>query len=132
MKTNFFSRFIVVGIINTIIGISTMYLLYHLGISYWIATCTGNVVGAIVSYFLNRSFTFQSTKPINQTIALFLVVIATCYIIAYTISYHVTIQFVQIIELTASIPAEDIAILFGAVLYTILNYFGQKQLVFNR
>ena len=58
-----FVRFLMVGVANTIVGLSVMYLLLHLaGLSYWTSTFLGNSVGAVVSFFLNRSFTFRSQE----------------------------------------------------------------------
>ncbi|WP_420063835.1 GtrA family protein [Metabacillus litoralis] len=60
-KSNTIIRFIGVGIINTTIGISLIFLLLNVfGFSYWISTFIGNGIGAIISYILNRNFTFNS------------------------------------------------------------------------
>ena len=47
-------KFILVGIINTLVGNGTMFLLYNVfSVGYNISTVANYVVGSIVSYFLN-------------------------------------------------------------------------------
>ncbi|MDC3418509.1 GtrA family protein [Aquibacillus salsiterrae] len=129
--TKQFSRFLVVGIINTVVGLSTMFLLLHLQLNYWVSTFVGNAVGACVSYFLNRTFTFNSTVSIHKSIVRFLVVIGACYFIAY----YVGIQLAtSVIWKLANLPlahAEVVAVLLGTGLYTVLNFLGQRTFVFD-
>ena len=81
-----FVRFIMVGVVNTVVGLSVMYLLLHaLGQSYWIATFLGNSIGACVSFLLNRNFTFKSKDSVSKSAVRFIVVILGCYFISYEI-----------------------------------------------
>ena len=46
-------KFVIVGIINTIVGTSVMFLLYNFaGVNYWISSASNYIVGSIVSYVL--------------------------------------------------------------------------------
>jgi putative flippase GtrA len=132
MKSTFL-RFFVVGLVNTIVGLSIMYFLFYLvHFSYWYATLSGILVGACVSYWLNRTYTFQSQKSIPQTVARFSIVIITCYAVSYFIGIHSVGWLIGKIPVIPPVFAEDAAILFGTALYTVLNYFGQKQYVFTK
>lgn len=117
-----------VGVINTIIGMGSIYLLIHiLSFGYWPATFIGNSIGASVSYFLNRNFTFKSNNAHFSTIIRFTIVIGLSYFIAYFLG----VKFVK--AFLAEFPyKEDIAVLLGSGGYTILNYFGQKWFVFSK
>ncbi|WP_078411703.1 GtrA family protein [Priestia abyssalis] len=127
-----FLRFLFVGLLNTFIGLSVMYMLLHAAhFSYWFSTFSGNFAGACVSYALNRSFTFRSKKSIRHTVYRFFGVIGTCYFLAYFVGIR---SAFWVIEKLADLPViyvEDLAILFGTALYTVLNYIGQKQFVFS-
>ncbi|MDL4841792.1 GtrA family protein [Aquibacillus rhizosphaerae] len=125
-----FSRFLLVGIINTFVGLTTMYILLYTGMSYWTSTALGNAVGACTSYLLNKTFTFRSTLPVQHTVIRYLAVICVCYVIAYAIGIRVATQIIQSIAEVPLLYVEDIAILIGAAMYTLLNYFGQKRFVF--
>lgn len=54
-------KFLLVGVVNTLIGTGTMFSLYNLAhCSYWVSSAANYIVGGIVSFFLNKYFTFQS------------------------------------------------------------------------
>ncbi|MRX73720.1 GtrA family protein [Bacillus lacus] len=131
MLKSSFSRFILVGLINTALGLSTMFILLHgAGLSYWVATLGGNAAGACSSFVLNRSFTFQSKRSVHQTLLRFLIVICICYFFAYFVGFQSASWAIhQIAELPLGY-VEDIAILLGSGLYTILTYIGQRRFVF--
>lgn len=132
-RTNSFIRFLFVGVFNTLIGFSIMLLLLNLaGVSYWFSSFLGNSVGAAVSYMLNKSFTFQSRASVKTSIPRFIFVILGCYCLAYGTSHIVLNIFVDFALITNTMTAENIAVAFGTVLYTMLNYLGQKYFVFKK
>lgn len=56
-------RFIIVGIINTLVGAGVMFFMYNiLGAGYWVSSALNYIVGSIVSYFLNKYFTFRQKQ----------------------------------------------------------------------
>lgn len=126
-----FVRFLIVGLINTVVGLTIMYVLYHLANqSYWLSTFIGNSVGALVSFILNRSFTFKSKGTVRKSIMKFLLVILCCYFI----SYHLGTLLVDwsMKEMNYAISFQtDLAILLSTAIYTITNYICQKQFVFR-
>lgn len=131
MGTSFF-RFLLVGIVNTLVGLTAMYALHHIeGQSYWASTFVGNTIGAIVSYFLNRTFTFKSNSPIGKSAIRFMFVILVCYFISYSLGKHLTTIAFDFFPILSGSFRTDLAILFGTGFYTITNYFGQKLFVFS-
>jgi len=119
-----------VGIINTAAGLTAMLLLFHLlGFSYWFSTFLGNTAGAAISFVLNRHFTFQSNAKTGTSAIRFIAVILFCY----GVSYSVSPMAAEAWERTgiAGPPQDDAAILIGMVLYTLMNYFLQKNFVFR-
>lgn len=128
-KNPTFIRFLLVGLLNTFIGLGLMFILKNeLNWPYWLATFTGNSVGAIVSFFLNRAFTFNSKVRIKEGAIRFTAVILVCYALSFSVSRPIA-------ELFGSgqgiISIDNLAILIGTGIYTITNYFGQKRLVFQ-
>jgi putative flippase GtrA len=120
-------RFLLVGAINTLIGLGSIYFLLWAGAGYWISTFIGNGTGAAASYFLNKAFTFKSNKPFVKSGFLFAVLIAGCYFISYSLSR----QAAWFLQGHLPFDSETAAVLFGTVLYTVLNYLGQKYIVFK-
>ena len=56
-------KFLLVGVLNTLVGNGLMFLLYNLGgLSYWPATAISYALASVMSYFLNRYFTFKYTQ----------------------------------------------------------------------
>ncbi|MBS4190821.1 GtrA family protein [Bacillus sp. FJAT-49705] len=132
-RTNSFIRFLLVGIMNTLTGISLMlFLLNVTGLSYWLSTFFGNSAGAVVSYFLNRSFTFQSNSKITKSLPRFITVILVCYFISFTVS-HIAAEIISDLSFFSYLflSNENLAVFIGTGFYTVMNYFGQKHLVFN-
>jgi putative flippase GtrA len=128
-----FVRFIMVGVVNTGVGLSVMYLLLHaLGQSYWIATFLGNSIGACVSFLLNRNFTFKSKDSVSKSGFRFIVVILGCYFISYEIGRSFVEWILKNNEFFSPVVKTDISVLISTCLYTLLNYFGQKLFVFSK
>ncbi|MFQ3544941.1 GtrA family protein [Halobacillus rhizosphaerae] len=134
MKTtifqNSFLRFLAVGIVNTIFGLSVTFLSFHSGVSYYISTLLGTVVGAIISYLLNRTFTFKSTTSFNKSAWKFIVVILICYFFSYSVSIPIIQYGYSFLPVFMEPYQGDFTILCGAGIYTISNYLGQKYFVF--
>ena len=77
-------KFLIVGVINTLVGTGVMFVLYNFfSVSYWISSAANYVVGSIVSYFLNKYFTFQNKEKSLKQMIRFIVNIAACYLAAY-------------------------------------------------
>lgn len=56
-------KFLLVGVINTLVGTGIMFGLYNLAsCSYWVSSAANYVLTSILSFFLNKHFTFQSRE----------------------------------------------------------------------
>ena len=122
-------KFLIVGVINTIVGSGTMFLLYNLAhCSYWIASAANYIVGGIVSFFLNKYFTFQNKEKSLQQVIKFVLTVSACYLIAYGAAKPLVLH---ILAGQSRVIQENIAMLVGRVLYTGLNYLGQRFFAFK-
>ena len=126
-----FSRFLLVGLLNTFVGLTLMFLLKN-GLSwpYWLATFTGNSLGAAVSFLMNRSFTFKSKVSVQKGGPRFLAVILICYFLSYSTSRFISGLLENMEWWSDLISSDNLAILLGSGIYTISNYYGQKRFVF--
>ena len=118
-----------VGVLNTLLSMVLMFLLEGLG--YWASTAIAYIAGAILSFFLNRHFTFKSEESLLFSALKFALSVAICYVIAYSLAQPITSW---ILSKTAipEIWQERISKLFGMGLYTLINYFGQKFFAFKK
>lgn len=125
-------RFIIVGIMNTVIGMAAMliaYNVFHLG--YWISSAMDYIIGSIFSYFANKHFTFQSRKKSRMEIVRFIINIAVCYALAYSMARPLIEMALKDISLSVSVK-EQISMIFGMCIFIVLNYLGQKFFVFYK
>jgi putative flippase GtrA len=122
-----------VGLINTMVGLSVMYLLLHgFGLSYWISTFLGNSVGACISFFLNRRFTFKSDISVLTGLFRFITVILISYFISYSLGESLVQSLLNNNVTFISKGKTDLAVLISTFLYTLLNYLSQKLFVFHK
>ena len=122
-------KFILVGILNTLVGTAIMFGLYNLaGCSYWVSSAANYVIGSILSYVLNKRFTFRHRGQIAQSALRFAGNIAVCYLLAYGIAKP-AVQAILTDE-TQQVK-ENIAMLAGMILFTGFNYLGQRYFVFG-
>ena len=124
-----FFRFILVGIINTLFGTAIMFVFYnvfHLG--YWFSSASNYVLASILSYFLNKYYTFQKKGGDIRSVVRFVVNISLCYLLAYGIAKPLMAWMLSSAEQSIQ---ENIAMLTGMVLFVGFNYIGQRFFVFN-
>lgn len=122
-------KFLLVGVVNTVVGTGLMFLLYNVfSVSYWISSASNYIVGSIVSYFLNKYFTFQNKEKSWKQVLVFALNIICCYLLAYGAAKPV-------VEYILSGAGEkiqgNVSMLVGMGLFLVLNYLGQRLIVFR-
>lgn len=122
------AKFLLVGVLNTLIGCGTMFLLYNLvGCSYWISSAANYLMGSIVSFFLNKHFTFRNHERSWKQVAKFGLNVIVCYIIAYGVAKPLVFH---VLSGQATNIQENVALWVGMCLYTGMNYLGQRFFAF--
>lgn len=122
-------KFIIVGLINTVVGMGLIFGFYNLlGMGYWLSSALGYVLASVVSFFLNKYFTFGNKTRSAAQILKFALNIAVCYLIAYGIAQPLV---TRLFSTAAQALRDNIALLVGMGLFTGLNYFGQRLFVFR-
>ena len=125
-------RFIIVGVLNTVIGTAAMFISYnvfHLG--YWLSSALDYIIGSIFSYFANKYFTFQTKKRSGKEVVRFTINIVVCYFIAYGIAKPAMNMVLGNMNLSMSV-FEQLSMILGMCIFVVLNYFGQKFFVFKK
>ena len=123
-----FWKFIVVGVINTLFGTAVMFGCYNLlHFGYWVSSAANYILGSILSYFLNKNFTFRNDEKSAGQLARFVVNILLCYLLAYGLARPAARWALS----GAGTAIQDNgALLAGMCLFVLLNYFGQRFFVF--
>ena len=122
-------KFLLVGILNTIVGEGLSYLLILCtDIDLWWATAVPTALASVMSYFLNKYFTFKNTEKGWKPVLRFAINIGVCYGLAYGIA-------IPLMELILSGMEETLAKVItktlGACLFVGFNYLGQRFFAFR-
>ena len=126
---NTFLKFASVGVLNTLLGTAIMFGLYNLaGVTYWLSSAANYILVSILSYVLNKKFTFRHEGEVVQSGLRFAVNIAVCYFIAYGAAKPFAMWVLT--DCSRSIQ-ENTAMFIGMCIFVVLNYSGQKLFVFK-
>lgn len=121
-------KFILVGIVNTIVGTTVMFLAYNwLGFGYWVSSALNYIIGSIVSFVLNKYFTFQNKERSLRQVWLFILNIAACYLVAYGLAKPLVYALTSGLSVKV---ADNLSMGLGMILFVALNYAGQRFVVF--
>jgi putative flippase GtrA len=125
---------LIVGVANTLLGTTLMFLFYNLtGFGYWGSSTIAFTLASIFSYFANKRFTFSYVGKGLDSFIRFTIVIAVSYFIGFFISKNFVIIITEKFFVAISLKnTEQIALLFGSVIFTLLNYFGQRYFAFSK
>ncbi|WP_223837241.1 GtrA family protein [Paenibacillus oceani] len=127
-----FLRFLLVGVLNTIVGLSSIaFFLNVVHAGYWASTFLGNTIGAVVSYFLNKRFTFRSNTSIRSSLWKYFLITFICYGLSYGAGLAGGRLLAAVFPGFSAKLLENLSALFGTGLYTIMNYLGHKIFTFR-
>lgn len=118
-----FIKFNIVGIINTIFGYSIVFgTMYFLNFDAKISNALGYILGVLLSYYLNRKYTFKSEARVKNEILKFFGV----FIIAYTFNFLTLVLSIEYLHIN-----EYISQVISAVVYTVTFFILSKFFVFK-
>ena len=121
-------KFLLVGLANTLFGAGLMFVLYNVfHASYWLSSAANYVFGSVLSYFLNKYFTFRSKKKSWAEIGRFAVNILVCYGVAYGVARPLLRRLLSGASVSLQ---ENAAMVLGMGIFMGLNYLGQRFFVF--
>ena len=124
-----FWKFILVGAANTLVGAGVMFLCYNLlHLGYWPSSAANYICGSILSYFLNKYFTFRNREKGVRVVLRFVLNISACYLIAYGVAKPLAAWALSGAGKTIQ---ENGAMLVGMCFFVLLNYFGQRFFAFR-
>lgn len=126
---NTFVKFLMVGIVNTITGTLIMFVFYNVfHLSYWVSSASNYFFGSIVSYLLNKYFTFKYHEKGWWSLIRFTINIIVCYFLAYGIAKPL---MVWMLSDYSTIVQENVSMLLGMCLFVVFNYLGQRFFAFK-
>ena len=122
-------KFGIVGIINTVVGMIIMFGLYNVfHLSYWISSGCNYFFTSILSYFLNKTFTFKDQSSVAESGLRFFINILICYLLAYGLAKPLISLILSDLPLNYQ---DNISMLLGMCFFVGFNYIGQRFFVFR-
>lgn len=122
MLNNSVVRFALVGVVNTLAGLSVIYACkWLLGFQDIPANVCGYAVGLTVSFTLNKRWSFKHAGPAFPAMLRFIAVFA----VAYAANLGSTLAFISRLDVNSYF-----AHALGVVPYTVLSYLGSRYIVF--
>lgn len=130
-----FITFLIVGVVNTLFGLLITFTCYNVfNLNYWTSSALDYLFASILSYFLNKKFTFHYQGVDFKSIFKFTLNIIFCYLIAFSLARPCAQWLLEIItgkKLSKSF-IENVAMLVGTVLFMAINYLGQRFFAFKK
>ena len=122
-------KFLLVGALNTLVGDGLSFLLINVtAIGMWWGTALPMALASVMSYFLNKHFTFKNTEKGWRPVLRFAVNIAACYLLAYGIAIPL---LTWVLAAQDPVLVKNVTKLAGMVLFTGFNYLGQRLFAFR-
>ena len=117
------ARYLLIGLLNTFVGLGIIFFLkWAVSFSDILANLCGYIIGFIVSFFLNKNWTFQFQGANHITVLKF----ALLVILAYVANLAIVVFTVGHWEINGYIAQA-----MGIFPYTAINYLGSKYWVFR-
>lgn len=142
-----FLKFALVGILNTVVGYGINFVALNIfNCSFMVAGALNYIPTSVMSFFLNKYFTFKSNGNLKKEALRFALNILICWVLAYGIAKPVT-AFVMsaapsvIFDFITTVTfgflkgteqiIDNVATIVGMGLFVIFNYIGQRFFAFK-
>ena len=118
-----FLKYLMVGVVNTVAGFAVIILcleIFHL--QPVPSNAVGFAAGLVISFLLNRSFSFRSSVPIGAGLARFAAVATAGYIL----NLAALLTGEEVLHL-GTYPSQ----ILGVSTYVLVVFFASRKLVFD-
>ena len=97
---------------------------------YWLSSAANYIVGSIVSFFLNKHFTFRNQEKGMKVVLRFALNITVCWLLAYGAAQPAVRWALSGLPLSQQLRG-NLTMLIGSGLFVVFNYFGQRFFAFK-
>ncbi len=133
-------NYLIIGVLNFIFCTAIMFVLFNMcGFSEHIAPIVNYVLGSIIWYVSCNYILFRENRTTWQGAIRFILEVLACYLVAYYVVAqpisnwllkHETVR--EFFDFGGVDKIEgNCEMTVGAIVYAILNYFGQRYFVFS-
>ena len=119
-------KFLIVGVIGTVINYLVFYLIYSIwNVNYILACIVGYISGLFLGFYLNKEWTFKRNDHVFSGKSL---------VLRYICLYGFTLV-IAVLVLYLIVEIANVNPLFGYIVSifcsTVLNFYGLKYVVFR-
>lgn len=115
-------RYLLVGVFNTLVGLGTIYLaMYFLHMDIVYSNALGYMVGIVVSFFLNKKWTFKNQDHVVYSFLRYLLVL----LIAYGVNLATVLFAYTHFDLNPYLSQA-----LGTIPYTLIGFLGGRYFAF--
>ncbi len=117
-------RYLLVGLFNTALGFAIIFgCMYLLKMNPITSNVTGYLCGLVVSYFLNKFFTFRSTNRSRAEMLRFLVV----FVAAYLANFGMLLLCIDVLHVHEAVSQVVAGGVYVAASFLLNKYYVFKQ-----
>ncbi len=118
-----FSRFVVVGVVNTLLGYCVIFsCMYLVGMNPEISNISGYGVGLVISYVLHKKYTFKKVQSRRGEFIRFI----TVFLIAFAANFLILVILIHEVE-----AHEGLSQILAGIVYVAIAYLMSKFYVFK-
>lgn len=130
----------IIGISNTLFCMCMEYLMNNVifrnielsdTLHYWLSTGIPFAITSVTSFVFNRKFSFKSEGNLFVDAVKFYVLFALCYVVAFFVAKPLAVSIISAAD-PSNTHITNISIIVGQCVFTPLNYFGQRFLVYRK
>ncbi len=132
--------YLIVGVLNFIVCTGIMFMLFNMcGFSEHIAPVINYALGSLIWYIACRYLLFRGSETTWQSMLRFALEVLVCYVISYYIAAPLVSRWLLRYESVRDVFSfggvdkitGNLEMTVGAIVYAIVNYFGQRYFVFS-
>lgn len=136
-KTNIinkFYRYSLVGVLNSLICLSLIFVLHNFfNLGYWPSSSLGYISGILISYKFNKNYTFEYNNKNFFTFFKFCIYVFIIFYLSFFISDFIIFSLFSGLYFNLSYKLlSNLSIFFGICFYIILNFLAMNFLIFKK
>ncbi len=116
------SRFVAVGILNTIVGVGSYFILLDLNIYYLFSSFIAHIIGVTNSFIWNKKWTFRSNGSFLKEFLKF----NSVYAVTFFVNLLLLVLFVEKFGFNPKISG-----VFSLGISAMISFFGHKYWSFK-
>ena len=122
----------IIGVSNTLLTMGLEFILNNVfGLPYWWVTSIPFAITSVTSFVFNRRFSFKEHKGDFLTDMLkFYALFIACYLFAFCVAKPLAISIMNSSDASEK-AIHNVSIVVGQCVFTPLNYFGQRFIVYR-